>query len=108
LSQPTYTHEALRIIQEELGWDNPSDDEERLYIAFYALLALTLGEEVTRSAIHDAWSLIAVLTSRHSHPSLVPFDELPEHVKALDDPYAEVVKRVARKLREKEDRSCAL
>lgn len=60
----------------------------------YAVLALAKGEAVTDRDVHDAWSAWA---SKYTpfHPSLIPFDELSEHVQSLDAPYTAAIHKVA-------------
>lgn len=73
------------------GWFEDTD----LY-RIYAVLALAKGAATTNQDVHDAW---AAWASDHqpNHPSLVPFDELPERVRELDQPYTDAIHEVARK-----------
>lgn len=63
-------------------------------IRFYALLALTAGVNTAEHDVHDAWSVWRDV-SNPGHRSLVPFDELPAEVQALDAPYAQAIRKVA-------------
>ncbi len=63
----------------------------------YAVLALAKGEGVTDKDVHDAW---AAWASAHTpfHKSLIPFDQLSEHVQSLDAPYTAAIRTVAQRL----------
>jgi hypothetical protein len=50
----------------------------------YALLVLTVGADVTREHVHDAWSLWSNGIGPE-HRYLVPFAELPAEVQAQDE-----------------------
>jgi hypothetical protein len=50
----------------------------------YALLVLTVGADVTREHVHDAWSLWSNSIGPE-HRYLVPFAELPADVQAQDE-----------------------
>lgn len=63
----------------------------------YALLALIVGPYVHNGDIHDAWALWRA-RSAPDHAALVPYDRLPPHTAALDDPYTHVVNVVSREL----------
>ena len=75
-----------------LGELIPGNDPALL--RYYALLVLTTGENTPREHVHDAWSAWRTVT-RPDHPSLAPFDELTEQVKAYDDPYVDAIRQVA-------------
>jgi len=61
----------------------------------YALLVLVEGQNVTEEDVHNAWSVWRTVT-RPGHPALVPFDELTPDVQALDTPYVEAIRAVAK------------
>lgn len=73
--------------------DTTGAQEMRL-LQLYALLALTVGKDVTLEHVHDAW---AVWTAqiRPDHTSLVPFDQLAPDIQLLDEPYRAAIARVA-------------
>lgn len=71
------------------------DDCDEDLLRLYALLALTIGAEVTEEDVHHAWGTWRAST-RPDHPDLVPFDELSPEVQALDTKYAEAIRAVAR------------
>jgi len=61
----------------------------------YALLVLIEGQSVTEEDVHNAWSVWRTVT-QPGHPALVPFDELTPDVQALDTPYVEAIRAVAK------------
>lgn len=72
----------------------PSGDVE-LLLLFYAVLALVKGEETSARDVHDAW--VAWMTAAdEDHPSMVPYDSLPERIRAEDEPFVAAIRRVAR------------
>ena len=84
---------ALKIYGLVGGGVTPDPVEMRLY-RIYALLALVRGDETSAEDVHDGWSVWRAET-RPDHPSLVPFDQLPPEVQALDDPYVRAIRQVA-------------
>lgn len=73
-----------------MDWNNPRD---RSLLRIYAVLALSVGTNVSIENVHDAWSAwTAELDPDHS--SLVPFNDLPEEVQELDREYAQAIKDV--------------
>lgn len=98
--QPSsYAHEIVTAMKSEMDWDNPTEQEKPL-IALYALLAMTKGAATTAEDVHDAWSVwTAMFRDRPDHPSLVPFCDLTDEVKALDDEYVEAIHRGSRRWR---------
>lgn len=67
---------------------------DQVLTRLYALLVLVKGEETTLKDVHDAWSVWRDVT-HPTHPSLVPFDQLPPEVQALDTPYRDAIARAA-------------
>lgn len=89
-----YTDKALLALSKRLpdvAWD---------LLHLYVLLVLTKGTETTCRDVHDAWSLwkVRTLFEEDLHHSLVPFDELPEAVQKLDEPYRDAIHEVAKML----------
>ncbi len=70
------------------------DDCDIDLLRAYAVLALTLGADVTEEDVHQAWAVWRAVT-RPDHPDLRPFDELTLEVQALDTKYAEAIRAVA-------------
>lgn len=87
-----YAERAMTILAEEL----PSRLDDGL-LALYALLVLTKGQDTTLKDVHNAWSLWRT-RSIPNHPSLIPFEKLPEQVQELDRPYMEAIHRTADRL----------
>ncbi|GLY08286.1 hypothetical protein [Actinoplanes sp. NBRC 101535] len=63
-------------------------------IGFYALLALTHGQDTTLEHVHDAWALWRIST-RPDHPDLILFDQLTPEVQELDRPYMQAIHQAA-------------
>jgi len=79
-------------IARSIGEMMPGNPPELLRL--YALLVLTVGEDVTLENVHDAWSAWRAAT-RPDDPSLIPFPELEPGVQELDRNYARAIRRVA-------------
>jgi hypothetical protein len=84
---------ALKVYNTAYGND-PEDGEDITLYRIYALLALTVGEDVTAEHVHDAWSVWRAET-KPDHKSLIPFAELTPDVQALDDKYVDAIRAVA-------------
>lgn len=95
---PTYIDGIATAIHARAEGTPVVPDEDLALYRLYAVLCLALGPEVNRRAVHDAWSAWCAAT-RPDHPSLVPFHLLDARVQALDDPYVEAIRDVARTLR---------
>jgi hypothetical protein len=68
-------------------------DSPELYM-FYALLALTVGRDVTREHVHDAWAAWASIR-QPNHPLIRPFHELSEEEQLADEPFRQAIAAVA-------------
>ena len=66
-------------------------------LKFYAQLVLTVGTTCTQKDIHDAWSMWQNETMPE-HKSLIPFEQLSNEVKQLDEPYRKAVIKVAKEI----------
>ena len=75
---------------------NPVDEDLPLYRQ-YAVLLLAKGSEVTAEDVHNAW---AAWASDHepANRNLLPFKELALSSQRKDEPYAEAIRAVARRL----------
>lgn len=62
----------------------------RLY-RLYALLALTVGADVTNEHVHDAWS-VWMADDEPNHRSLTPFDRLSPEVQEMDTPFRDAIR----------------
>lgn len=85
----------IRSMADRIKAQTPSDllpdaDVEPLFL-LYALLAQVKGEEVDLPDVHDAWATWVALRGEQ-HPSLVPFDELPEATQREDQPFLEAIR----------------
>ena len=79
--------------------DLPDVDTDDLFL-LYALLALVKGEGVDDADIHDAWTTWMALHDE-DHPAMVPFAELEPETQSQDTLFAEAVRHVAAKLRDR-------
>ena len=63
----------------------------------YAVLVLTMGEDVRAEDVHNAWS--AWMTYRDpSHKAIKPFAQLDSETKKTDRPFVDAIKKVAKQL----------
>lgn len=84
--------------------DDPSPND-LLYLV-YAVLALTKGETVTASDVHDAWSAVAEYEGTATE-AVVPFALLAESVRRRDARFVVAVREVARERKHRlESRHC--
>lgn len=86
---------ALEIMEAALGEGDITSDYLPLY-CIYAVLALAKGTNVTPEDVHNAWSAWAT-TYHGSHKSLLPYNELAEETKRLDDPFVDAIHVVVRR-----------
>jgi hypothetical protein len=77
------------------------DDCEIDLLRLYALLVLVTGEHTTEQDAHDAWATWRTATNPR-HRLLVPFDHLTAEAQALNTPYADAIRAVAARLRERD------
>lgn len=98
----TYIEEIADAIRRRVDHGAADDPEAtRLYLV-YAVLALTVGENVTRRHVHDAWSAWKAM-SDPGHESIRPFEELEADIQQDDQPFVSAIKDVARQLKAIED-----
>jgi hypothetical protein len=93
-----YIVEVAQRIKRELQPEHiPEGDTESLFL-MYAILALTLDDNVRAKDVHDAW---AAWMSQHDpdHESIKPFDDLDKDTQAQDEPFAQAIRRVSALLR---------
>ena len=92
----SYLEEAAGRIRAELPGDaKPPPNSDGLFV-LYAVLMRAKGEGVTLADVHDAWSAWVLATQRE-HKSLVPFEDLDPATQEEDRPYAEAIRRAARR-----------
>jgi hypothetical protein len=74
----------------------PEGDTDLLFL-MYAVLALTVGEDVRAEDVHDTWS--AWMTYRDpSHESIKPFAQLKPETKKTDQPFVDAIRKVSTQL----------
>lgn len=95
----TYIEEIAEAIRHQARTGEAFDEEEQRLYLIYAVLALTIGEDVTRRHVHDAWSAWKAM-SQPEHESIQPFDQLGGDVQGEDEPFVTAIQAVARRLRE--------
>ena len=98
----TYIEKIAQAIHREAFPDQSMDSEERDLYLIYAVLALTIGEMVTKQHVHDAWSAWKT-RSDPNHEAVVPFDQLGADKQEEDRPYVEAIRQIARRIRERGD-----
>lgn len=89
-----YVDQIAERIKQALPRDlHPSENSEALF-RLYAVLALTLGQEVEAEDVHDAWSAW-MSQSNPDHESITPFANLSADVQAQDEPFAAAIREVS-------------
>ena len=74
----------------------PREDLDALF-RLYAVLALAKGADVSAVDVHNAWT--AWMQDRWpEHPAIKPFDELDPATQALDEPFAQAIRTIGRRL----------
>lgn len=91
----TYIEAVADEIQRRLPAGSMPPDRDRGLYLLYAVLALTVGEQVTREDVHNAWAAWMTLQGR-SHSALRPFLELPATEQERDEPFRRAIQEVAR------------
>jgi hypothetical protein len=93
----TYISDIAEQIRREVPQEVLPDGNTDLLFLIYAVLALTVGEDVQAEDVHDAWS--AWMTySDPSHESIKPFSQLDPETKKTDQPYVDAIRTVATQL----------
>ena len=92
-----YISEIAERIRREVPQEVlPKGDTDLLFL-MYAVLTLTIGEDVRAEDVHDTWS--AWMTYQDSsHASIKPFAQLTLETKKTDQPFVEAISKVASKL----------
>jgi hypothetical protein len=87
---------AERIRREVPPEALPQGDTDLLFL-MYAVLALSVGEDVRAEDVHDTWS--AWMTYHDpSHKSIKPFTQLGSDIKRQDQPFVDAIRKVASQL----------
>ncbi len=90
-----YIDELARAIRARVDLSIlPRSDVDRLF-RIYAVLALAKGSQVTASDVPNAWASWEC-DRRPEHPAIVPFEQLPEEVRRLDEPFVEAIHAAVR------------
>ncbi len=72
----------------------PDGDVDELF-AFYAVLALACGPDVTPEDVHNAWAAW-MTTLDPEHPALIPFEQLDRSTASDDEPFVTAIQQVSR------------
>jgi hypothetical protein len=92
-----YISEIAQRIRREVPQDVLPEGDTDLLFLMYAILALTIGEDVRPEHVHDAWSAwMAYLDP--SHQSIKPFTQLSAELKVTDQPFVDAIRKVASQL----------
>jgi hypothetical protein len=92
-----YITEIAEQIKQELPQEVLPEDDMDLLFLMYAVLVLTVGEDVQAEDVHDTWS--AWMTHRRpSHESIKPFAELSREIQKTDQPFVEAIRKVASRI----------
>ncbi len=73
------------------------ENERGLYL-IYAVLALSVGETVTREDVHNAWAAWIALQGRN-HRALHPYSRLTPEEQDRDEPFRIAIQEVARSVK---------
>lgn len=93
-----YIDDIAQRIKREVPSELLPEGDADLLFRIYAVLALSKGENVRATNVHDAWSAW-MSQSDPEHGSIQPFGRLPEDVQSQDEPFAEAIRKVAANLR---------
>ena len=91
----TYIEAVADEIYRRLPTGSQPPDRERGLYLLYAVLALTVGEQVTREDVHNAWAAWMALEGR-THASVRPFSGLSATDQERDEPFRKAIQEVAR------------
>ena len=92
-----YISEIAERIRREVPQEVLPEGDTDLLFLMYAVLALTVGQDVRAEDVHDTWS--AWMTySDPSHQSIKPYAQLDSETKNTDQPFVDAVKKVAAQL----------
>lgn len=71
----------------------PNENVDEL-MRSYAVLLRAKGTDVTSSDVHDVWAAWTA-GRQQGHEALVPYDDLPEHVRKEDAVFVDAIRQVA-------------
>lgn len=86
----TYIEEAQTRLKEALAVFSTDGELDKELLDLYTLLMLTKGSRTTLKDVHDAWAIWRQ-TTKPSHDSLIPFEELSNQVQELDRPFVKAI-----------------
>lgn len=89
-----YLEEIASAIFAEAHPDEQLEVEQQPLYLIYAVLALSVGKDVSTKNVHDAWAAWQT-SAKPTHPSLRHYDELSPDVQLADEPYRKAIATVA-------------
>jgi hypothetical protein len=93
----TYLDAIATEIKRQISPEILPVENTRSLFYLYAVLALAKGTAVNAEDVHNAW--VAWMLERDAnHRSIKPFDELDLKTQASDEPFAEAIRKVAKRL----------
>jgi hypothetical protein len=92
-----YIAEIAEQIRREVPQEVLPEGDTDLLFLMYAVLALTVGEDVRAEDVHDAWSAWMSYQDS-SHASIKPFVQLSLETKKTDQPFVDAIRKVASQL----------
>jgi hypothetical protein len=92
-----YISEIAERIRREVPQEVLPEGDTDLLFFMYAVLALTVGEDVRAEDVHDTWSAWKTYHDP-SHESIRPFAQLSPETKKTDQPFVDAIKKVATQL----------
>jgi len=93
----SYIDRVAAEIRRSADPDAAASDEDLLLYRIYAVLLLAKGKHITSEDVHNAWSAWASEYEPDSR-NLVPFKELSLKAQRKDEPYAEIIRKIAEQM----------
>ena len=92
-----YISEIAKRIRREVPQEVLPEGDTDLLFLMYAVLAMTVGEDVRAEDVHNTWA--AWMTHLDpSHESIKPYAQLDPETKKTDQPFVDAIKKVAAQL----------
>ena len=92
-----YLLDIAEQVRDEVPQDVLPEGDLDLLFLLYAVLVLTVGQNVRSEHVHDAWA--AWMTYQDaSHDSIKPFSHLSAETKREDQPFVDAIRNVALRL----------
>jgi hypothetical protein len=92
-----YISEIAERIRREVPQEILPEGDTDLLFLMYAVLALTVGQDVRSEDVHDTWSAWMTYCDP-SHKSIKPFSQLNPETKQTDQPFVDAIRKVASQL----------